>query len=101
MSFGSSRMLAATRVWISWNATSMFFSGSNSTETRARPCSAVEVKQGLKEGERLVTEGANALRDGVPVKDIDATPKTEKAPAALPAPGSPKASAAGAQEKSP
>jgi multidrug efflux system membrane fusion protein len=62
---------------------------------------AVEVKQGLKEGERMVIEGANALREGVPVKEIDAAPKAEKAPAALPAPGSPKAPAAGAQEKSP
>jgi membrane fusion protein, multidrug efflux system len=58
---------------------------------------AVEVKQGLKEGENLVVEGANALRDGARVKEVDAAPKAEATP---PAPDAQKASAAGAQEKS-
>jgi membrane fusion protein, multidrug efflux system len=56
---------------------------------------AVEVKEGLKEGERIVIEGANALRDGVPVKEVGAESKTEALPAAPQPLGPPKASGAG------
>lgn len=36
----------------------------------------VEVKSGLKPGEKLVVRGAEALREGAPVKEIPSTPPT-------------------------